>query len=109
MEEQEKQQDKASPAEAVVMCDNCNRPTKYCVCIYRSRMETLDARVAEAIDEAYRLRRLWQAAASCLLENHRLIKPRGPDESRMMQHAERADLGVMWSGTTDGWINDIVK
>jgi hypothetical protein len=92
--------------DALVMCDDCGRPTKYCVCVYKARMETMELRVAEAVDEAYQLRRLWQAAASCLLHNHSKIKARGADEMRMLRHAEKADLGTMWAGSTDGWIDE---
>lgn len=83
-------------------CHDCNRPLKYCACVLKERVALADARRHEALDEAYRLRRLWQSAAACL--SNVQPKPRGEDERRMLQAAYAEDHGPFWAGTTDGWI-----
>lgn len=68
------------------------------------RAKGAEAREAQAIDVAYGVRRLWQAAAACLSHHQHKIKPRGPDERRMLEAAAAIDHGPFWAGTTDGWI-----
>lgn len=85
-------------------CDDCNRPLEYCACVLKERVALADARRDEAIAEAYRARRLWQAAAACLA--HHQPKPRGEDEKRLLALAYTEDHGPFWAGTTDGWIEE---
>ncbi len=85
-------------------CDDCNRPLEHCACVLKERVALADAGRDEAINEAYRYRRLWQAAAACLARHQ--PKPRGEDERRMLASAYAEDHGPFWAGTTDGWIGD---
>ncbi|HIE1324489.1 TPA: hypothetical protein ACXJFQ_005094 [Pseudomonas aeruginosa] len=62
------------------------------------------AREREAIAEAAKYRTLWEASASCLSANQSKIKPRGADESKLLEIARQADHGQFWSGKTKGWI-----
>ena len=63
-----------------------------------------EARAREAIAEAYKYRRLWEASASCLAHNAKRVKARGEDEAKLLEMAKEADSGVFWSGTTKGWL-----
>jgi len=54
-------------------------------------------------------RDLWEAAASCLQHNRGTITPRGEDERRMLDAAERCMCGSFWSGQTDGWLPEAAQ
>lgn len=83
-------------------CESCNHEP--CACPSISRAEAAQARETEAILEAYKWRELWEAAASCIQHNRKLIKPRGEDERRIIEAAEKCGCGHYWSGRTDGWL-----
>lgn len=78
------------------MCERCD--------VWRARAEGAEEREASAIAEAYRLRLLWEAAASCLQHHRAAIRPRGADERRMLAASDSSTCGPFWSGRTDGWL-----
>lgn len=77
-------------------CKNCG--------LREEQVRLAQSRECEAIAEAARYRTLWEAGASCLAANAVKIKPRGPDEAKLLEIAKRANHGVFWSGKTKGWI-----
>lgn len=77
-------------------CENCG--------LREEQVRLAKARESEAIAEAASYRMLWEASASCLAENESKIKPRGPDEAKLMEIAKQANHGLFWSGKTKGWI-----
>lgn len=68
-----------------------------------ARMQAAERREVEALDEAYRYRRLWEFAAAALVRVN--YKPKGPDERRMMACAHSMPGGLNLSGKTDGWLD----
>ena len=95
----------ADELRGTLMTTPADRPTCAACQVYRTRAELAERQAAEAVDQAYRYRLLWEAAASCLRHNRaRLAKPRGGDEARVIAHAGETDLGLFWSGRTDGWL-----
>jgi len=81
----------------MIDCPNCQ--------VLATRAALAERYAAEAIAAAYRYRELWEAAASCLQANRAKIRPRGPDDSRMLAHAAQDRCGHFWSGRTDGWLD----
>lgn len=77
-------------------CKNCG--------LREEQVRLAQSRESEAISEAARYRTLWEASASCLAANAVKIKPRGPDEAKLLEIAKQANHGVFWSGKTKGWI-----
>ena len=86
-------------------CAGCGRAD--CICELLEQVRGSEKRETEAIIEARQYRDLWEAAASCIQHNGANIKPRGPDERRMLARASIATCGHFWSGETDGWLVDI--
>jgi hypothetical protein len=87
---------------SVVRCPDCHHYPCACPLIEQARKSL--KREADAIQEALLYRELWEAAASCLLYNRGKIKPRGEDERRLLDVAEKSMCGHYWSGATDGWM-----
>jgi hypothetical protein len=86
-------------------CQHCDCPNQHCACVLRERVRSAERRENEAMSEAYRYRRLWEAAASCLAYNRdRLRKPRGEDERLLVENALSDMHGPFWSGKTRGWL-----
>jgi len=75
--------------------------------VLEERVRTAEERSAEAIAETYKWKELWNAAASCLQHNKAKIKPRGQDERRMLEAADKCTCGHYWSGKTNGWLPEI--
>ena len=79
-------------------CFNCE--------VLRARVDCAERSETRAIAEAYHYRELWEAAASCLQHNRAKLRPRGPDEARMLDAAMQSLCGHFWSGKSDGWLID---
>jgi hypothetical protein len=75
-----------------------------CFCVWIARAQGAEEREASAIAEAYKFRELWEAAASCLQHNRKKIRPRGEDERRVLDIADKQMCGHFWSGKTNGWL-----
>lgn len=73
--------------------------------VYQETAMLALAAKSKLIDEAYKYRRLWEAASSCIAANADKIRPRGDDEEKLIDLAINADHGVFWSGKTKGWLS----
>ena len=83
-------------------CSDCGYSP--CACEIIEARDGMERVVNEHVGTAERYRRQWQAAAAYIRYNGARMKPRGPDERRMLALARETDLGPLWSGKTDGWI-----
>lgn len=77
---------------------NCKYPG-----VLAEQVESSRRRETEAVEEAYRYRRLWEFASAALVRAN--YKPLGPDERRMMAYARSMPGGLNLSGKTDGWLD----